>query len=94
MQITHVIRGDDHLVNTPKQMMIYEVFGWPLLQFCHIPLILGPDRERLSKRHGAITDEYAGKADLPDALINFLCLLGWSGQRRGDSLTRKIDQGI
>ena len=81
MQITHVIRGDDHVVNTPKQIMIYEAFGWPSPQFCHIPMILGPDRERLSKRHGATSvADYAQKGYLPDALINFLSLLSWSSE--------------
>jgi nondiscriminating glutamyl-tRNA synthetase len=90
MQITHVIRGDDHVVNTPKQIMIYEAFGWPLPQFCHMPLILGPDRERLSKRHGATSvDEYAGKGYLPDALINFLSLLGWSSASGEEILSRR-----
>jgi glutamyl-tRNA synthetase len=90
MQITHVIRGDDHVVNTPKQVMIYEAFGWSLPQFCHIPLILGPDRERLSKRHGATSvDEYASKGYLPDAIINFLSLLGWSSASGEEILSRE-----
>jgi glutamyl-tRNA synthetase len=81
MQISHVIRGDDHVANTPKQITLYEAFGWPTPQFCHIPMILGPDRERLSKRHGATSvDEYASKGYLPEALINFLSLLGWSSE--------------
>jgi nondiscriminating glutamyl-tRNA synthetase len=86
MQISHVVRGDDHVSNTPKQIMIYEAFGWPLPQFGHIPMILGPDRERLSKRHGATSvDEYAQKGYLPEALINFLSLLGWSSES-GDEI--------
>ncbi len=90
MQITHVIRGDDHVVNTPKQIMIYQAFGWLLPQFCHIPLILGPDRERLSKRHGATSvDEYASKGYLSDALINFLSLLGWSSASGEEILSRE-----
>ncbi len=57
MGITHVIRGDDHLSNTPKQIMIYEALGWPVPEFAHVPLILGPDKKRLSKRHGATSVE-------------------------------------
>jgi glutamyl-tRNA synthetase len=90
MQISHVIRGDDHVSNTPKQIMIYEAFAWSPPQFCHIPLILGPDRERLSKRHGATSvDEYASKGYLPEALINFLSLLGWSSQTGEEILSRE-----
>ncbi|MDZ7291196.1 MAG: glutamate--tRNA ligase [candidate division KSB1 bacterium] len=90
MQISHVIRGDDHVSNTPKQIMLYEAFGWSSPQFCHIPMILGPDRERLSKRHGATSiDEYASKGYLPDALINFLSLLGWSSETGEEILSRE-----
>jgi len=90
MQITHIIRGDDHVVNTPKQITIYEAFGWPLPEFCHIPMILGPDRERLSKRHGATSvDDYATKGYLPDALINFLSLLSWSSASGEEILSRE-----
>jgi nondiscriminating glutamyl-tRNA synthetase len=90
MQITHVIRGDDHVVNTPKQIMIYEAFGWTLPHFCHIPMILGPDRERLSKRHGATSvDDYAQKGYLPDALVNFLSLLSWSSATGEEILSRE-----
>jgi nondiscriminating glutamyl-tRNA synthetase len=90
MQITHVIRGDDHVVNTPKQIMIYEAFDWPLPQFCHIPMILGPDRERLSKRHGATSvDDYAQKGYLPEALVNFLSLLSWSSETGDEILSRE-----
>ncbi|HEX9652584.1 MAG TPA: glutamate--tRNA ligase [bacterium] len=81
MKITHVIRGDDHVSNTPKQILIHEAFGWPLPQFCHIPMILGPDRTRLSKRHGATSmAELRIKGYLPKALINFLSLLSWSAE--------------
>jgi nondiscriminating glutamyl-tRNA synthetase len=90
MQITHVIRGDDHVVNTPKQIMIYEAFGWALPQFCHIPMILGPDRERLSKRHGATSvADYAKKGYLPEALVNFLSLLSWSSESGEEILSRE-----
>lgn len=90
MQITHVIRGDDHVVNTPKQMVIYEAFGWPLPLFCHIPMILGPDRERLSKRHGATSvDDYSQKGYLAEALVNFLSLLSWSSESGEEILSRE-----
>jgi nondiscriminating glutamyl-tRNA synthetase len=81
MEISHVIRGDDHVSNTPKQVVIYEAFGWSPLQVAHIPMILGPDRQRLSKRHGATSvDAYANKGYLPAALINYLSLLSWSSE--------------
>ncbi len=79
MGITHVIRGEDHISNTPKQVLLYSAFGWPLPVFAHVPLILGPDKSRLSKRHGATAvGEYETKGFLPEALFNFLALLGWS----------------
>ncbi len=79
MNITHVIRGEDHLSNTPKQILIYRAMGWQLPEFAHIPLILGPDKKRLSKRHGATSvNVYREAGFLPDALVNFLALLGWN----------------
>ncbi len=79
MGITHVIRGADHISNTPKQMMLYRAFGWETPKFAHVPLILGPDKTRLSKRHGATAvGEYEKKGILPEALFNYLTLLGWS----------------
>jgi len=79
MGITHIIRGDDHISNTPKQVLLYEAFGWEKPQFAHVPLILGPDRSRLSKRHGATAiSEYQKAGYLPQAMVNFLALLGWS----------------
>ncbi len=79
MGITHIIRGDDHISNTPKQVVIYNALGIKLPQFCHIPLILGVDRSRLSKRHGATSiRDYREEGFLPEALVNYLCLLGWS----------------
>ena len=79
MGITHVIRGDDHISNTPKQLPIYEALGFNLPIFCHIPLILGSDRSRMSKRHGATSiREYLDAGYLPEALVNYLALLGWS----------------
>lgn len=89
MKITHVIRGDDHITNTPRQIALYEALALPLPQFAHIPLILGPDRSRLSKRHGAVDLlEYRREGYLPDALINFLALLGWSPGENRELFTR------
>ena len=79
MRITHVMRGDDHISNTPKQLLLYRALGAPVPQFAHVPLILGPDKKRLSKRHGATSVmEYARQGYLPEAMVNFLALLGWS----------------
>jgi len=79
MGITHVIRGDDHLTNTPKQILLYEALGHRLPRFAHLPMILGPDRTRLSKRHGVTSVlEYRKKGFLPQAMINFFARLGWS----------------
>jgi glutamyl-tRNA synthetase len=77
--ITHVIRGDDHVNNTPRQILIYQALGEPLPVYAHVPMILGPDRTRLSKRHGAMSVlAYRDMGYLPNALINALCRLGWS----------------
>jgi glutamyl-tRNA synthetase len=79
MAITHVVRGDDHISNTPKQILLYRAVGADVPQFAHVPLILGPDKKRLSKRHGATSVmEYARAGYLPEAMVNFLALLGWS----------------
>lgn len=79
MGITHVIRGDDHLSNTPKQIFLYRALGFTPPVFGHIPLILGPDKKRLSKRHGATSvEEYKNQGFLPQALVNFIALLGWN----------------
>jgi glutamyl-tRNA synthetase/nondiscriminating glutamyl-tRNA synthetase len=79
MQITHVIRGDDHLSNTPKQVALYEALGWPVPEFAHLSTILGPDRERLSKRHGATSiASFREMGVLPEALVNYIALLGWA----------------
>jgi glutamyl-tRNA synthetase/nondiscriminating glutamyl-tRNA synthetase len=79
MDITHVIRGDDLISNTPKQVAIYEAFGWPVPQFAHLFTILGADRDRLSKRHGATSlESFRGMGYLPESLFNYLALLGWS----------------
>jgi nondiscriminating glutamyl-tRNA synthetase len=79
MDITHVIRGDDHLSNTPKQVALYEALGWPVPEFAHLSTILGSDRERLSKRHGATSiANFREMGVLPEALVNYLALLGWA----------------
>lgn len=79
MGITHVIRGDDHVSNTPRQILIYEALGLPVPTFGHVPMILGPDRQKLSKRHGArAVIEYERDGLLPQALVNYLARLGWS----------------
>jgi nondiscriminating glutamyl-tRNA synthetase len=79
MKITHVIRGDDHLSNTPKQVALYEALGWPVPEFAHLSTILGSDRERLSKRHGATSiANFREMGVLPEALVNYLALLGWA----------------
>jgi len=79
MKITHVIRGDDHLSNTPKQVALYEALGWPVPEFAHLSTILGPDRERLSKRHGATSlASFREMGVLPEALMNYMAFLGWA----------------
>ena len=79
MGITHVLRGDDHVSNTPKQILIYEALGLPVPRFGHVPMILGPDRQKLSKRHGArAVIEYEQDGLLPQALVSYLVRLGWS----------------
>jgi glutamyl-tRNA synthetase len=79
MRITHVLRGDDHLSNTPKQILLYRALGAEVPVFAHVPMILGPDGKRLSKRHGATSiGEYREQGILPQALVNFLALLGWN----------------
>jgi glutamyl-tRNA synthetase len=79
MAITHVVRGDDHISNTPKQVLLYQAFGRSAPAFAHVPLIMGPDKKRLSKRHGATSVmEYQRLGYLPEAMVNFLALLGWS----------------
>ena len=83
MKITHIIRGDDHLSNTPKQVMLYESLGFPLPIFAHVSMILGADGTRLSKRHGATSvEEFKKQGFLPEAIDNFLALLGWSAPEK------------
>jgi glutamyl-tRNA synthetase len=89
MDITHVIRGDDHISNTPKQILLYTALGAALPVFAHVPMILGPDGRRLSKRHGATAiGEYEAHGILPDAMVNFLALLGWSPGTDEEIFTR------
>jgi len=81
MGITHVIRGDDHLNNTPRQIQLYEAFSYPIPHFAHLPMILGSDKARLSKRHGATAVQHYREAGyLPEAMANYLVRLGWSHQ--------------
>ncbi len=90
MAITHVVRGDDHISNTPKQVLLYEAFGKSAPSFAHVPLILGPDKKRLSKRHGATSVmEYQRLGYLPQAMVNFLALLGWSPGSDEELFTRE-----
>ncbi len=79
MRITHVVRGEDHISNTPRQLLVYEAFGWTPPAFAHLSLVLGPDHAPLSKRHGATSvAEFRAKGYLPEALANYLALLGWA----------------
>ena len=92
MGINTIIRGDDHLINTPKQMLIYEALGVDMPLFGHVPMVLGADKSRLSKRHGAMSvGEYKNMGFLPDAMINYLVRLGWS---HGDQEFFKRDELI
>ena len=88
MKITHVIRGDDHLTNTPKQILIYQAMGWQIPEFAHIPMILGEDRSKLSKRHGSVSiGQFMEDGYLAEALVNFLSLLGWSSESEDEILS-------
>lgn len=89
MSISHVIRGDDHINNTPKQIPLYQALGYKQPIFCHIPLILGEDRSRMSKRHGATSiREYLEAGFLPEAIVNYLSLLGWSPGNNQEIISR------
>ncbi len=90
MEITHIVRGDDHISNTPKQVLLYRAFDREPPAFAHVPLILGPDKKRLSKRHGATSVmEYQRLGYLPEAMVNFLALLGWSPGNDVEMFTRE-----
>lgn len=79
MEISHVIRGEEWLPSTPKHVLLYQYFGWTMPQFAHLPLLLNPDRSKLSKRQGDVaTEDYRDKGYLPEALVNFVALLGWN----------------
>ena len=89
MKISHVIRGEEHTTNTPKQILLAEALGFPIPEFAHLPLILGTDRSKLSKRHGAMSVlEYRKLGYLPEALFNFLALLGWNPGDDREILTK------
>lgn len=89
MEISHVIRGDDHLSNTPRQVLCYNALGWTPPVFAHLSMILGPDGQRLSKRHGATAvEEYRDAGYLPEATRNYLALLGWSTEDSQDLFTQ------
>jgi glutamyl-tRNA synthetase len=89
MAVTHVVRGDDHISNTPKQVLLYHAFGKTPPAFAHVPLIMGPDKKRLSKRHGATSVmEYEKQGYIPEAMFNFLALLGWGTGSDDELFTR------
>jgi glutamyl-tRNA synthetase len=90
MAITHVLRGDDHISNTPKQVLLYNAFGKTPPVFAHVPLIMGADKQRLSKRHGATSvTEYQKQGYIPEAMFNFLALLGWGTGSNDELFTRE-----
>ena len=91
MEITHVIRAEEHLTNTHRQVLIYRALQWEIPQFAHVSLILGADRSKLSKRHGATSvSAYAEEGFLPEAMLNFLILLGWSSPDGAEIFTREF----
>ncbi len=90
MKISHIIRGEDHLSNTPKQILLQKALKFKVPEFAHLPLILGPDKSKLSKRHGAVAiRNYKEEGYLPEAMINFLALLGWSSRDNREIFTLK-----
>jgi len=90
MGITHVLRAEEHLSNTPKQIIIYRALGYPLPRFAHVPMILAPDRSKLSKRHGATAvEEFREQGYLAPAIVNYLALLGWSPGEEREIMTRE-----
>ncbi|TYB33239.1 MAG: glutamate--tRNA ligase [Flexistipes sinusarabici] len=90
MKISHVIRGDDHLSNTPKQVLMFEAMGFDIPKFAHIPMILGPDHSKLSKRHGVTSiNVFRDQGYLPEALFNYLALLSWSDENEREILSRE-----
>lgn len=93
MKMSHIIRGDDHINNTPKQVHLYQFFHYPVPKFAHIPMILGADKKKLSKRHGAVSaNVYRGEGYLPEAILNFMVRLGWShGDQEVFTIQEMID---
>ncbi len=90
MRISHVLRADEWLASTPRHVLLYRALGWQQPHFAHLPMILGPDRTKLSKRHGAAAiTEYQEKGYLPEAIFNFLALLGWSLDDKTELMTRE-----
>ena len=88
MGMTHVIRGEEHLPNTPKQVLLYDALGYETPKFAHVPMILAPDKSKLSKRHGATSvEEFRDKGFLPEAIVNYLILLGWSPEGNTEIIT-------
>ena len=86
MEVTHVVRGEDHISNTPRQVLLYEALGFAPPAFAHLALVMGPDHSPLSKRHGATSvAEFRSKGYLPEALVNYLALIGWSPSGRGNN---------
>jgi glutamyl-tRNA synthetase/nondiscriminating glutamyl-tRNA synthetase len=86
MEVTHVIRGEDHISNTPRQILLYQALGFALSEFAHLSMVLGPDHTPLSKRHGATSvAEFRARGYLPEALVNYLALIGWSPRTDGGS---------
>jgi glutamyl-tRNA synthetase len=99
MEVTHVIRGEDHISNTPRQILLYEALGFAAPTFAHLSLVMGPDHSPLSKRHGATSvAEFRAKGYLPEALVNYLALIGWSprtsadGRAAGDDELLPVDE--
>ncbi|MGA9047454.1 MAG: glutamate--tRNA ligase [Dehalococcoidia bacterium] len=90
MNISHVLRAEEWLSSTPRHVLLYSAFGWKPPQFAHLPMILGPDKSKLSKRHGATAiNEYQNEGYLPETMINFLSLLGWSLDDRTEIMSRQ-----
>src|SRR4029077_1343789 len=86
MEVTHVVRGEDHISNTPRQILLYEALGFSPPTFAHLAMVLGPDHSPLSKRHGATSvGEFRAKGYLPEALVNYLALIGWAPRGAGRS---------
>lgn len=90
MRMSHVLRAVEHISNTTKQVLLYNAFGWPVPEFAHLPLILGEDKKKLSKRHGAMSlEEFRSQGYLADAMVNFLALLGWSPGEDRELISRE-----